>query len=170
MKNIFKKIPIIFFFTFFTLLFALFLIRLILPTQIDDISPQIPCEESLIQKSDIFYVIPKFNNPSIAENKTWCYYILSLNKTLALHGVYHTYNEFETPRTEEYLQEGIKIFEDCFNFTPNKFKPPQLTSSKSNKKLIKQKMNLDYIPNQLFHKVYHCNDTGKTKNAFIDVF
>lgn len=170
MKKIFEKALIIFLFIFILLALILFLTRLILPTQIDDISPLIPCEESLIEKSDVFYVIPKFNNRSISENKTWCSYILSLNKTLALHGVYHTYNEFETDRTEEYLQEGIKIFEDCFNFTPSSFKPPQLTSSKASKKLIKQKMNLDYIPNQLFHKVYHCNDTGRNKNALIDTF
>lgn len=136
----------------------LFLIRLILPKQIDDISPEISCQEKLLQKADVFYVIPKFNNKSISENKTWCKQILAMNKTLRMHGVYHYYNEFSYNRDEEYLQEGMKIFKECFGFYPEEFKPPQLAISKNNKKLVRSKMKIALYLNQWFHKVYHCEN------------
>ena len=148
----------------------LFLIHLILPRQLDDISPEIPCSQELLEKADIFYVIPKFNNKSIAENKEWCKKIIAMNKTLRLHGVYHEYNEFLTDRNEEHLLEGMTIFEKCFNQIPTAFKPPQLVISKNNKKLIKSKMKLNLYLNQIFHKVYHCNNSGRIKNQIIDAF
>lgn len=167
MKKQFLLYPIFF---ILLLVFILFLTRLFSQTQIDDISPQIPCENYLIEKSDILFIIPKFNNISIAENKTWCNYILSLNKTLALHGIYHNYNEFQENKTEEYLQEGISIFKECFGFYPSSFKPPQLAISSQNKRLIKRKLTLLLGFNQLSHKVYHCQDTGVYSNRFISLF
>jgi len=80
-----------------------------------------------------------FQNKSISEDKDWCEYILSLNKTLAIHGVYHTYKEFEIGRDEEYLREGMKIFYDCFGFYPKEFKAPQLAINHANKKLVKKR-------------------------------
>lgn len=152
------------------IILSIFLIRIFSARQIDDISPEISCEKELIAKSDILYVIPKFQNKSIAENRSWCNYILSLNKTLGLHGVYHTFNEFLTDRTPEYLEEGIKIFYDCFGFYPERFEPPQVAISNKNKFLIKEKMKLDLYAHNLFHKVYHCEDTGIISNKNIDLF
>ena len=149
-KRIFIKILISFLFFVLFLIIILFLIRLFSKKQLDDASPEIPCEQSLLKKADIIYVIPKFNNKSIAENKSWCEQIKKLNKKLALHGVYHTYNEFLEERDEEYLNEGISVFEQCFNETPKRFKPPQLKMSKNNKRLIKQKMNLNLVFNQMY--------------------
>ncbi len=154
----------------FVLILILGIIRKVLQKQLDDVSPKIPCEQELLEKADVFYVIPKFDNKNISENQEWCENILSLNKSLALHGVYHTYNEFSEDRDIFYLQEGIQEFEDCFNKSPKSFKPPQIKLSKNNKKLIKQEMELDYYFNQIFHKVYHCNDSGKFSNKFIDIF
>lgn len=150
-----------------------FLIRLVLPKQIDDVSPEIPCSQELLEKADVFYVIPKFNNKSIAENETFCEKIKAMNKTLRLHGVYHYYNEFSTDRNKEYLQEGINIFEECFNETPKAFKPPQLAISKNNKKLMKSKMKLNVYLNQWLHKVYHCENNvsyGIMPNWVIELF
>ena len=155
---------------FLLVIVVFFFIRFFSPKQLDDVSPEIPCDKELLDKADILYVIPKFNNKSISENKSWCKEIYSLNKTLALHGVYHTYKEFLRDRDEEYLQEGIDIFKECFNFTPRRFKPPQLEISKKNKRLVKRKMKLDLFFNQIFHKVYHCNDSGRFPNWFIDLF
>ena len=153
------------------LILALFLIRLTSPQEIDDISPEIPCLQNYVEKSDILWVIPKFNNKSISENKQWCNYILSLNKTLGLHGVTHEFEEFNADRSQEYLQEGINIFEQCFGFKPEIFKPPQLKISVENKKLIKENnMELKSKLNQLTHKVYHCNDDGRFKNWIVDLF
>ena len=153
------------------LIFLLFLTRLISPREIDDISPEILCEQKYLEKSDILWIIPKFNNKSISENKNWCNYILSLNKTLGLHGVYHEFEEFKTDRNEKYLQEGINIFENCFGFKPEMFKPPQLKISDENKKLMNEKeIKIKTGKNQLLRKVYHCSDTGKFKNWIIDLF
>lgn len=146
----------------------LFIIRAFSEKHLDDVSPEIPCDKELLKKADILYVIPKFNNKSIAENKTWCNEILALNKTLALHGVYHVYNEFLYERNEAYLNEGIEIFKECFGFFPERFKPPQIVISKENKELIKNKLNLDIT--SIFHKAYHCNNTGMVSNKFVNIF
>jgi len=153
-----------------TVIIILFLIRLILPSQIDDVSPEISCKKQLLEKADILYIIPNFNNKSMHENKEWCNQILSLNKELALHGFNHKYLEFKTDKNQQYLNQAINSFEQCFNKKPTRFKPPQLAISKNNKQLIKNKLNLDLFFNQLFHKVYHCNDTGKFPNWFINIF
>jgi len=166
-----KRIIIILIIIPLALILTLFLIRLFSETQIDDINPEISCNREIIEKSDILFIIPKFNNNSISENKTWCNDILALNKTLALHGLTHEYHEFKTDRTQEYLQEGINIFKDCFGFEPEIFKPPQLKISPTNKKLIKiNNLKLKTYLNQIFHKVYHCQDTGKFSNKFISWF
>ena len=159
------------FFLIFLLSLALFLItiRTFSFRQLDDVSPEINCQETLLKKSGVLYVIPKFNNVPISENKEWCKYILSLNKTLGLHGVYHTYEEFSTKRDYDYLQEGIEEFEKCFGFKPEKFKPPQLKISDRNKELVKRNMKLDSLLNDIFHKVYHCEDSGKYPNWIIDL-
>lgn len=148
----------------------LFLIRAFSEKQLDDVSPEIPCEPELLNKADVFYIIPKFNNKSIAENKEWCKEILKLNKKLALHGIYHTYHEFLTTKNQDYFQEGVTLFEHCFNQKPKTFKPPQLKISKTNKQLIKKSgMKLHTYFNQITHKVYHCNDSGKFPNWVVDL-
>ena len=155
----------------FSIIIILFIIRLILPREVDDVTPFIDCSEQLIEKSDVLWVIPKFEGKSILDEDGWCEKILSYNKELGLHGVYHTYNEFSEDRDGEYLQEGIDIFEECFGFKPEKFKPPQLKINDENKELIsKMNMELELNWNQFFHRVYHCNDTGVFKNWWIDVF
>ena len=164
-----KKIVFISILSIIFLAVIILLVRANSAVDLDDVSPEIQCDESLLEKSDVFYVIPKFNNNSIAENKEWCSKILAMNKTLALHGVYHTYNEFNTGRDEQYLQEGIDIFRECFGFEPENFKPPQIAISNENKKLIKSKMRLDYHLNSILHRAYHCNDTGYFSNRFMDI-
>jgi len=153
------------------LIFILFLIRLTSLKEIDDVSPEIPCSEEYLEKSDILWVIPKFNNKSILNNKSWCQKILSLNKTLGLHGLTHEFEEFNTNKNKEYFQEAIDIFEQCFGFKPEIFKPPQLKISDENKELIKNN-NMEFKGkiNQILHKVYHCSDTEGFKNWVIDLF
>jgi predicted deacetylase len=165
-KNISKVLII-----FLIIIFLIFSIRLLSPKEIDDVSPEIQCSEEYLEKSDILWVIPKFNNKSISENKEWCEYILNLNKTLGLHGVYHNLDEFKINRNQEYLKEGIDAFEACFEFKPEMFKSPNLIISNVNKELIKRNnIKLKGNFNQLIHKVYHCNNTGTFKNWIIDLF
>lgn len=163
-----KKGIVVLLLILFLLIFTLFIIRAINPREIDDVSPEIPCAFEYLEKSDVIWVIPKFNN---ALNQEWCSFILSLNKIIGLHGVTHEFNEFELNRDQEYLNEGIKIFEECFGFKPTLFKPPILKINEQNKELIKDnQMKIKLRFNQITHKVYHCNDMGEFSNRFIDFF
>ena len=166
-----------------SLIFLLFLVRLNSPREIDDVSPEIPCEQKYLEKSNTLWIIPKFNNNPISENKEWCNQILNFNKTLGLHGVIHKFEEFQTnrpplgvPQTAEYrgkkyLQEGIEIFKQCFGFKPEMLKPPQLKISRENKKLVEEnELEFKGRLNQVLHKVYHCNDSGMFPNWVIDLF
>jgi len=153
------------------LIFTLFLVRAFSERELDDVTPGMDCENSLIDESDILWVVPNFNNKTISEDKEWCKEILALNKTLGMHGVSHEFEEFRMDRTQEYLEKGIKIFEDCFGFKPTMFKPPQLRISESNRELIKKNnLTLKYEVNQYLHKVYHCGEYGRKKNWIIDLF
>jgi predicted deacetylase len=164
-----KKIILLVILITILLLTALFLIRLFSQKQIDDVSPDIHCDKYYLEKSNILYIIPSFNNNNLSDNKNWCNEILIMNKTLALHGYHHNYNEFLEDKNNQYIQESINIFEKCFNQTPKEFKPPQLGISENNKELIKKhNLKLDVGFNQLFHKVYHCEDTGILSNKIID--
>ena len=152
------------------LLIALFFIRLASPRHLDDVHPSIQCDGELLQKADIFYVIPIFENVRISDNPEWCTKMLSYNKALALHGVYHTYNEFKEDRNEAYLQEGADEFKKCFGFYPTRFKAPQTTLSAKNKDLIVlMGYKVDTLFGDTFHKVYHCSDLGYAHNWVSDL-
>lgn len=153
-----------------SLVLLLWLIRSFSEVQLDDITPGIPCDKELMYKADAFYVIPNFEGNNISENSSWCEYILSFNKDLRLHGFTHSYREFGTTKDKDYLEESIKTFEDCFNQTPSRFKAPQIMISDQNKKMAEESLRLDHRLNQLFHKVYHCNDSGWPYNWFNDLF
>ena len=156
---------------FLAVISNLLFIRLITPKELDDVHPQISCSEKILKKSDILWIIPNFNNIPIDKNQEWCAYIKSLNKTLGMHGIQHTFNEFQKPMSQEQLEEGITIFENCFNSKPTLFKPPQLKISKSNRQLIKNNnLSTKLYINQITHKVYHCSDTGFFSNKFVDSF
>jgi hypothetical protein len=155
--------------TMLALVLILLIMRAISSKELDDVTPGIPCEQELLDKSEVLWVIPLFNNVSIANNTEWCTSILNLNKQMQLHGVYHTFNEFSYPRSAEYLQTGIKAFEQCLNQTPTKFKPPQLAYTRENNNILDQaRLKRVGKLHQLFHKVYHCQDTGIFPNKLID--
>ena len=155
-----------------SLIVLLFLIRLINPKEIDDVSPGINCSEIEKYNPEILYVIPNYNGIPISNNEEWCSYILSLNKTLALHGITHVYREFLYQNiSQAELNYGISEFEYCFNQSPEMFKPPQMKINKENKNLIKENnLNLKTGFSQVTHKVYHCNDTGIISNKIIKIF
>lgn len=169
-----KKINYFFLIILMILILALFLIRLVSPREIDDVTPGIPCEneKKYVEKSEYLWVVPNFQGNKISENPEWCEKILSLNKTLGMHGIKHTYREFKRENiTQEELNLGIQEFEKCFGYKPEMFKPPNLYLNKKNKNLIKQNnFILKYRFNQEIHKVYHCNDTGILSNKIINWF
>ncbi len=152
-----------------SLFIILFFIRLILPSLVDDVNPLMNCSEEVLDWADAYFVVPKFSGIAISENKEWCNYILNKDKELFLHGVYHSYNEFAVYRSEEYFEDGVGIFRDCFGFVPEKFKPGQLAFCEENS-WIKKRIDVELFWNQLFHKVYHCGDTGRFPNWFIRIF
>lgn len=166
-----KKSVIIILIPLFAII-ILFSVRLISPTEIDDVSPEIPCPEMQSYNPDILYIIPNFDGKPISKNESWCSYILSLNKTLGLHGINHEYREFLNKNfSGEELNFAKEEFEKCFNQTPEKFKAPQLKINEENKKLLSENnLKLQTTFKQLTRKVYHCDDEGKIKNRWIKIF
>lgn len=170
-RYVWNRLFIIFALAVFILAILLYFIRYFSHKELDDISPEISCSDELIEKSDILWVVPYFNDRPIGENREWCDYILSFNKTLGLHGVYHIYNEFSIYRNENYLEKGIVEFERCFGHKPEIFKSPQLALSWENREIIEKGGFSVYGKiSQMTHRVYHCSDTGKFPNKLIDWF
>ncbi len=166
-KRLLTLLAVIFFIIFLALF--ILLLRILLPSQLDDVHPDIACEESLMLASDSLMIIPLYRNNSIAENQEWCKYILSLNKTLAMHGVYHSYMEFGQLIGEEEIRLGMNEFKKCFGFYPEIFEAPQLELNKENEGLLRNmgfKIRKSFF--NMFHKVYHCSDTGLASNKIID--
>lgn len=151
------------------LILLLGVVRAVLPSQLDDVGPLMNCSANELSVGDEYFVVPLFENISIAENKSWCDEILSYGKELGLHGVYHTYHEFGFYRNEEYLNEGIGVFEGCFGEVPESFKPPQIYWLEENN-WIRERMSVKLLWNQLTHKVYHCGDSGRFPNWLIRIY
>jgi len=167
MKKFLKKILII----IISLLLILFLIRVLTSKEIDDVHPLRGCEEEYIEKADTLWIMPKYLGYEISENKTWCEKILSLNKTLGMHGITHSEDEFNGEISNEEFSEAIQFFESCFNKKPEMFKAPYLKISKENKELVKKNnLKLRNPFHQTIHKVYHCQNSGTLSNRFYDIF
>lgn len=146
-----------------------YFIRVVGQRQVDDVNPLSECPSDVMQKSQVYAVMPLYKNVSIAENKSWCDYMISLNKTLIMHAVYHNYREFKGNMSIEEVQKGMEAFKECFGYYPKIFEAPQLAISWENERMIKGLgMELRGYPYAVFHKVYHCNDYGKYSNGFID--
>jgi hypothetical protein len=142
-------------------------VRLVLPSQLDDVNPLMGCSEEELELGDVYFVVPKFEGVEI--DAEWCDYILGKDKEIAMHGVYHTYAEFGVVRSEVSLNEGLDIFRECFGFDAERFKPGNLKWNSGND-WIGDMVEVDLRWNQIFHKVYHCGDSGDFPNWFIRMF
>lgn len=157
----------------FIIVFGLFLFRAFSERWIDDVSPGIDCEDKLLEKADVYYVIPEFEGRDIGNESymEWCEMILGKGKRIAIHGVYHTYQEFGVTRDSDYFFRGLEAFEECFGFIPREFKAPQLVLNKENKEMLE---GLGFLVRgrlgQIFHKTYHCGDSGLFPNWVVDLF
>jgi hypothetical protein len=150
--------------------FGILIIRAFSPTQLDDVTPGIQCDEELLEKSDVFFVIPKFEGVGIGNNSDWCEKIILYDKKLEMHGVYHTFNEFGTERDANYVDEGIIEFARCFGEKPLGFKAPQMEMLGKNKKVVAEMGLRNYGDlDQILHKTYHCSDTGIISNALTEI-
>lgn len=149
------------------LVVLLFFVRLVLPSQLDDVNSLMGCSEEELELGDVYFVVPKFDGVEI--DREWCEEISGRGKEIAMHGVYHTYAEFGIVRDEVYFNEGVDIFMECFGIKPERFKPGNLKWNSGND-WIRDKFMIELRWNQIFHKVYHCGNTGDFPNWFIRIF
>jgi len=158
------------------LIIIILLIRDFSIKQIDDVTPGRFCERNLVEKSQTLMIIPLLDNISIADNVSWCDYILSLNKTLGMHGVYHTPNEFSYKLGEGDIRKGMEEFKKCFGFYPPIFEAPRLDLNRENEKILREMgFEVRGYRFSIFHKVYHCVDFNKNsylvkQNKIIEIF
>lgn len=132
------------------------------PLIVDDITPVSSCH-TLIEKSDVLYVIPNFEGHSLDKYPKWCKEMKALNKTFGLHGITHEYHEFDKKIDHAKLEEAIKIFEDCFGYKPAFFRPPYNKISVENKALLKSFNMTLYQGTYLLHPYCHCQPGGWMK-------
>lgn len=137
--------------------------------QLDDLHPQIICDEEYLIKSDVLMVIPLYKNDSIANYPDWCKKILSYNKTIGIHGIYHTYKEFSNNISEKELLRAIQEFEKCFGEKPKLFEPPQWEISQENKEITEKYLQVTNSYQGFFHKVYHCGNGIESTYKFLGV-
>jgi predicted deacetylase len=160
--KIIRNITLVTILTLFLLISALEITRNLNYKQLDDVHPQMNCEEKYIQKGDVLMIMPLWQNDSIANYPDWCKEILSYNKTLGLHGIYHTYNEFLGKISEEELKLAIDEFEKCFGKSPELFEPPQWKISSENRVLVERYLPVTNDLQGIFHKTYHCENEGES--------
>ena len=125
------------------------------PLITDDFHPEKSCD-AITRKSDVLYVMPFFNNKPLTDYPEWCVQILSLNKTLGLHGITHEYHEFLKPIQTKQLTEAIDIFEQCFGYKPTLFKPPYNKISPENEILVHEFNMTVYDTTYILHPYCHC--------------
>ncbi len=128
------------------LMFSLYIIRKYNKVHYDDLTPSLKVNYNYLDKSDIIFVIPKYNDVPITDYPEFIKKIKKYaddnNKELAMHGVTHSPEgyfikaEFGYPLTYEYIKEGIDIFENAFGYKPKKFKAPCYNLHPHNKKIL----------------------------------
>ena len=52
------------------LVLGLWFVRLVLPSQVDDVSPLMGCSEDVLDLADVYFVVPKFDGVEIGG--VWC--------------------------------------------------------------------------------------------------
>ena len=156
--------------TIITLLFIIYIIRKFNKVHYDDLTPLIETNYIYLDKSNIIFIIPKYNNIPLTNYPDFIDKIKKYskinNKELAMHGVTHSPEgfistaEFGYPLTFEYIKEGIDIFESAFGYKPKKFKAPCYNLHPKNKEIL-EKLNIEIIDvdSLLLNKLYHNDNT-----------
>ncbi|MBI4152277.1 DUF2334 domain-containing protein [Candidatus Woesearchaeota archaeon] len=126
------------------------------PLIVDDVYPSSLCN-NLLEKADILYIVPNFENNSISDNEEWCAKIRYLNKTIGLHGIRHSYHEFDKDINKEELTLAINSFENCFEEKPTLFRPPYNKINKDNEETISNFNMTIYKKKFIAHPYCHCN-------------
>ncbi len=126
------------------------------PFIVDDVHPDNSCD-GLLEKADILYAVPYFKNNSIGGNEAWCAKIRFLNKTIGLHGIRHSYHEFDRNISMDELDMATDAFKDCFKQEPKLFRPPYNLINKENEEKIANLNMAIYKNSFIAHPYCHCN-------------
>lgn len=131
--------------------------------ELDDVHPDIPCDQSMLDDAIWWWVVPLYGDKPLMSNPEWVEKVKKSGKKIGMHGVRHTYSEFNTDVSKEYIQQGIDAFKDAFGYTPTHFKPPKMQITKNNLELLKSMgFTVHDRWQQFIHKIYHCKDHGRT--------
>lgn len=153
---------IVFFFSFLVILIVSLIYTSRNPLIADDITPVSSCQ-ALIERSDLLFVIPNYNNHSLDLYPRWCQEMRLLNKNVGIHGITHGYHEFEEKIDRISFEEAIHSFENCFGYKPTLFRPPYNKISVENKALV-ESFNLTVYKETFFlHPYCHCEPKGWMK-------
>lgn len=133
------------------------------PREIDDVHPWIPCQAHWLADSTWWWVIPLYGDQPLTADPAWVEHAKQSGKKLGMHGVRHTYAEFNTDVSREYVQKGIDEFERAFGYKPTDFKPPKMQITPHNLRLLREMgLTVHTTWQQNVHKIYHCEDHGRT--------
>lgn len=120
--------------------------RLVLPSQLINVTPQKTCK-NLINKAKFIWITPIENGKKISENKTWCSNLLL--KPQKIQGIFLKSND------KDVLEKNIEEFFKCFSYYPKYFK-----GSINKEDLIEKLPNAIIVGPwfDLFHQTYSCNN------------
>ena len=146
-----------------TLLFyVLFLVESRNPLIVDDVHPEAFCNTT-IQKADVLYIIPFYNGKWIDNDENWCHQIKNLNKIIGLHGIRHTYHEFDHTINESELDRAVTAVGNCVGNKSLFFRPPYNLISKENEEKIKRLNMTIYKERYFTHPYCHCHPQSYMK-------
>lgn len=139
----------------------------------DDVHQNIKQNEQFMKKSDILFVIPKFDNVKLTDDKNFVEKIKNSGKILGMHGVTHTPSsytekaEFGFPVSEDKIKEGMKIFENAFGYKPKYFKAPCYNLLPENQVKI-ENLGMEIVGPEtlMFNRLFH----PPSNNFFMQIF
>lgn len=130
--------------------------------ELDDVHPDIPCDEKMLAESEWWWVVPLYGDKPLSDNPEWVEKVKKSGKKIGMHGVRHTFSEFNTDVSKEYIQKGMDEFEKAFGYKPTHFKAPKLQLTTNNYNLLKSMgFTVHTKWDQMIHKIYHCIDHGR---------
>lgn len=152
------------------ILIVLLIIRFFNKSHYDDLHPELPFNKEYLDKSDILFIIPNYNNIPITNYPEYIEKLKSYaqknNKQIGLHGYIHkpegffTKAEYGYELPESYIKDNIDLFRKAFNFEPKLFKAPCYNLHPKNREiLLKLGLQISDINTLFLNKLFH-NDNN----------
>jgi len=149
---------------FFLCILIFLLARQFRSVNYDDVHQNIEQNYDYINKSDILFVIPKYQGVKLTDDLNFINKIRQTGKILGMHGVTHEptsyFNkaEFGYNVSEDNIEEGMKIFENAFGYKPKLFKAPCYNLLPENQTIIeKHGMKVVGPKTLIFNRLLHPN-------------